>query len=347
MRKLAFFAVLALVFSSACQAAPVALFYMTNGKKSVEDFLAHSRQVGLIVPTWYEVDAAGLVTGKPNLVVLERARIEKLPVMPIVALFDKVKFHQLATSAEAQEKMNQALLSAAQKYNYAGYQIDFEEIDVADRGLLSALVAKTAEIMHDNHLQLTIATVPNMPGHAESTDYSKWMFASWRGGYDLAELAKSVDLICLMTYDQHTALTTPGPVTGWQWTIDNLEYALKFVPADKLSIGIPIYGYHWYTKVGPNAKGVDKPRVTAATVSAAGAAKLAESNHVTPQWDAEDRSAYFYFNREQLREWVFYTDARTFEARYGLVSKYALQGFCSWVLGEEDQEIWKSLPVSR
>jgi spore germination protein YaaH len=35
---------------------------------------------------------------------------------------------------------------------------------------------------------------------------------------------------------------------------------------------------------------------------------------------------------------------RTFKDRYELVQKVGLQGFCSWVLGEEDPAIWKFLP---
>lgn len=53
-------------------------------------------------------------------------------------------------------------------------------------------------------------------------------------------------LICLMTYDQHTRWTATGPVAGWTGTIANLDYALKFVPKEKLSLGIPLYGYHWF-----------------------------------------------------------------------------------------------------
>jgi spore germination protein YaaH len=45
----------------------------------------------------------------------------------------------------------------------------------------------------------------------------------------------------------------------------------------------------------------------------------------------------------QMREWMFFTDQRTFEERYHLVEKENLQGFCSWVLGEEDPDIWKLL----
>ena len=62
------------------------------------------------------------------------------------------------------------------------------------------------------------------------------------------------------------------------------------------------------------------------------------------QWDEEDRASYFWFYRAQMREWVFFTDRRTFEERYKLAEQKGLQGFCTWVLGDEDPEIWNFLP---
>jgi spore germination protein YaaH len=45
-----------------------------------------------------------------------------------------------------------------------------------------------------------------------------------------------------------------------------------------------------------------------------------------------------------MRDWVFYTDKRGFEERLNLVRDRGLQGFCSWVLGTEDPQIWSLLP---
>ena len=323
---------------------PVSLLYVGSSPESVRDFMAHSAQIGLAVPTWYQVGENGLLTGAPNPAVLERAHSEKLPVMPLIALFSKKNFHTLASSARAQEQMNQALLREARRYAYIGFQIDFENIDWTDRDLLTGLVKQTAAVLHKNGLQLSIATVPNAPGYPGAGEFSKWIYTDWRGAYDLAEIGKAVDLVCLMTYDQHTHWTMPGPVAGWQWTVENLEYALKVVPKEKLSLGIPFYGYHWYTGGPTVVNGEEKPHPMADSISAPNAALLADTYKSKLQWDEQERSTFYYFERDQMREWVYYTDARTFEARYRLVEEKGLQGFCAWVLGEEDPEIWKILP---
>ena len=96
---------------------------------------------------------------------------------------------------------------------------------------------KTADLLHKEHLQVQIDVVPYAPGHAGETAFSKWIFQEWRGAYDMKALAESVDLICLMTYDQHTHWTTPGPVGGWNWTKMNLDYGLKVVPAGEAFAG--------------------------------------------------------------------------------------------------------------
>ena len=333
---------------------PVGLFYMTSEPKSIRDFFAHSSQIDLLVPAWYEVDENGLVTGAPEPAVLAQAASERLPVMPIVALFNKKSFHLLATSATAQAQMNAALVRECKLHGYTGFQFDIEDVEWTDRDALTSLVTTTYGELHKSGLQLSIATVPNAPGYPGSGGFAKWIYADWRGAYDLAALAKVVDLICLMTYDQNTRWTTPGPVAGWQWTVDNVKYALQFVPKEKLSLGIPLYGYHWYTgapTITPSAKPgelpAEKPNPTADYISTPDALQLAHDWNGKIQWDGEDHSAWFYFYRDQMREWVFFTDLQTFKDRYDLAQQNGLQGFCSWVLGEEDPAIWTFLPMRK
>jgi spore germination protein YaaH len=280
--------------------------------------------------------------------VLEVAHKEKLPVMPIIALFNKKGFHEFAGNPNAWRRMDDAMIRESKLYGYTGFQFDFENIAWTDRDALTAIVKTSAEAMHKAGLQLSIATVPNAPGYpAGHGGFAKWIYTDWRGAFDIAEIAKYVDLLCLMTYDQQTRWTMPGPVAGWQWTVENLDYALKVVPKEKLSLGIPVYGYHWYTGAPSvdKATGEEKPNQSADYINALDATQLATAFHTKVEWDAVDHSAYFWFYRDQMREWIFYTDRRTFQDRYDLVKDRGLEGFCSWVLGAEDPEIWKSLPT--
>lgn len=350
-QRLAWLLALLLLPQAFAASHPVALFYMTSDPKSIRDFFAHSSQIELLVPAWYQVDENGLVTGAPEPAVLAQAKSEKLPVMPIVALFNKKYFHLLANNPTAQAAMNEALIRECKLNGYSGFQFDIENVDWTDRDALTAVVAATYAELHRAGLQLSIATVPNAPGYPGSGGFAKWIYTDWRGAYDLAALSKVVDLVCLMTYDQNTRWTTPGPVAGWQWTVDNLKYALQFVPKEKLSLGIPVYGYHWYTGAPtitpPTHEGelpTEKPNPTADYIGTQDALQLAHDWNGKIQWDEEDHSAWFYFYRDQMREWVFFTDLRTFRDRYELVQQNGLQGFCSWVLGEEDPAIWTFLP---
>lgn len=334
--------------------SPKALFYMTRDPSSVRAFLAHADKIDILVPTWYSVDSDGLVSGGPDPLVLQAAKDHHVSLMPIVvnAGFKQGAFHKFLTNSAAHQQMIAALVRACKENGYIGIQFDFENVYWTDRDALSAIVAETATVLHREGLQLSIATVPNAPGGPGSdTGFSAWLYENWRGAYDLKSIGEHVDLVCLMTYDQNTAWTVPGPVAGWGWTVANLDYALKSVPAAKLSLGIPVYGYHWYagtpTKDGSDPDASYKANPKADYISATDAAQLARTYDGRIEWDPADRTAWFFFYRGDLREWVFYTDVRTFRERYNLVKDRGLQGFCSWVLGAEDPGIWDLLPAHK
>ena len=337
--------VLLFVFLSTLAAAqPKALFYMTETPNSVKSFVDHADRVDILVPAWYNVDDNGLVWGGPNPAVMKTATAHHVPVMPIVALMDQAELHRLFITPSARSALIASLLGECKRNGYSGFQIDFENVDWTDRDLLSSLVADAAAALHKQNLQLTIATVPNAPGAPGSTAYSHWLYANWRGGYDLKSLAQSADLICLMTYDQNTRWTMPGPVAGYPWTLANLDYALQFVPKEKLSMGIPLYGYHWFA--GDPGKD-EKPDPTAEYIGQEQVDQYTAAYHPQVEWDSADRVAWFYFYRDDYREWVFFTDKRGFEERLKLVRDRGLEGFCSWVLGTEDPEIWSLLPTHK
>ncbi|MGI4829551.1 MAG: glycosyl hydrolase family 18 protein [Janthinobacterium lividum] len=326
---------------------PKTLFWMSNGLTSVNSFLAHKDKIGIISPTWYQIDENGMVTGEPQPVVLKAAKEAHVPILPLFALFNPEKFHKLANDEKAQDEMNRAFVRECKENGYDGINYDIEDVMWTDRDALSAMVKKTAEVLHKEHLLITIDVVPGAPGHAGETDFGKWMFQEWRGGYDLQALGAAVDLLCLMTYDQSTHWTPPGPVGGWMWTKKNLDYAVQFVPREKLSLGIAAYGYRWYAGDPGLNKKEKTPNATADYISQATAISLRDTYGGKEQWDEADHTPWFFFYRDDMREWVFYTNTRAFMDRYHLAAGDHLEGVCSWVLGEEDPGIWSALPNAR
>lgn len=339
-------AVLCLLLPLAVHArAPSAMFYMLDQQKSIDAFERHANRIDVLVPTWYAVDAHGLVSGEPNPLVMAVAKANDVTVMPIVSAGgDRAAFHQLLGDDKARRAMIDALLTQAQQYKFSGFQFDFENIAWTDRDALTLLTRETADALHKHGLQLSMAVVPYAPGHAGRGEFSKWIWEYWRGAYDLAALGKVLDLVCLMTYDQHTRWTTPGPVAGMPWTMEHLTFALKSVPKEKLSLGIPLYGYHWYAGNPVREDGKEASNIAAEYIDADISLPLARQYGATVQWDPVEHESWFYFYRDQMREWVFLPDAHAFRDRYALVKQQGLQGFCSWVLGAEDPAVWNELP---
>ena len=66
------------------------------------------------------MDAVGLVTGEPNPAVLRQAKETHIPVLPIVALFDKDVAHKLLYDFKAQDEMNAAFVRECKEDGYAG-----------------------------------------------------------------------------------------------------------------------------------------------------------------------------------------------------------------------------------
>jgi spore germination protein YaaH len=322
-------------------------FWMGNDAEAVQSFMAHKNKIDIISPTWYQIDGDGLVTGEPQPVLLKEFKKDHVTLIPLFAIFDHVKIHALIGDPKAQGAMIQSFLRECKDNGYDGVNLDVEDVMWTDKDALSAMVKKVADALHAEHLQVQIDVVPNAPGHAGETAFGKWIFEEWRLGYDLKALGEAVDTICLMTYDQHTHWTTPGPVGGWIWTKENMEYALKVIPKEKLSLGIAAYGYRWYT----GDPGLDKekktPNPTADYISGKNVIYLRDTYGGTEQWDDDDHTPWFYFYRDQMREWIFYTNERAFHDRYVLAKENGLESICSWVLGQEDPGIWTALPDKR
>lgn len=102
-----------------------------------------------------------------------------------------------------------------------------------------------------------------------------------------------------------------------------VDYAITRIPPEKLSLGIPNYGYDWPL---PYERGVTKAR----TIGNVEAVQIAIENNAAIEFDSTAMSPYFFYYRDGIRHEVWFEDVRSLQAKFRLVPEYRLRGIGYW-----------------
>jgi spore germination protein len=320
------------------------LFYYTDNVDAWESLRRNISQVSVVAPGGYSVDGDGIVWGSVDARVLELARQHGVPVMPLVVNpgFNQEMLSRFLASDAARGRAVHSLVELCRRHGYAGIQVDFENLSIDDRDAFTRFYRELADALHRERFRISVAVVHRPDDLPGATQYQKWLFRNWRAGYDLKALGEVGDFVSLMSYNQHTRRTPPGPQHGMPWLREVVEYALRHVPPEKLSMGIITNSMHWYTsqedRITP-----EMARSFSAVLSRPRATGLAERYRARWRWDEDEQVAFTWFSNAGTFEWIFLEDARSFAPRLALVDEYRLRGFSVWVLGSEDPGIWELL----
>lgn len=320
------------------------LFYYSDNVDAWNSLQRNIDQVSLLAPTGYYVDEAGVVWGDVDARVLRLAAERRVPVMPLLVNpgFNQEMLSRFLASDAARARAIASVVELCRRHGYAGIQVDFENLSMEDRDAFTRFYRELAAALHREGFRISAAVVHRPDELPGTTQYHKWLHRNWRAGYDLKALAEIGDFLSLMSYNQHTRRTPPGPQHGMTWLREVVQYALLHVPPGKLSMGIITNSMHWYTsqedRITP-----ELARSYSNVLNHARAVGLAERHGASWRWDDAEQVAYTWFANSGTWEWIFLEDARGFAPRVGLVDEYGLRGFSVWVLGSEDPAIWDVL----
>lgn len=326
-------------------------FYMLHNRKPT-DFsqTAYSRlennykKINLIISQAYQVDSKGNVSGFVNADLMSFAKEHHMHVMAMVtnADFDQAKFHRFLLNSEAQKHAITSLQQLVKQNQYYGVQFDFEDISFKDRSLLTKFYTLAIKAMHNTGAKVSVAVVPITISAPPESAFEKRKFENWSGAYDLGALGRLADFVTIMTYDQHTEGTTPGPNAAYPWVISAVEYTLHFIPANKVSLGIPTYSNYWYTGTSSGSY-TGRIFVNMDELSYREVESILNKNHVQLQWNATDKVNYAIFVHHWLNDYLYVEDAQSFAAKLSIVKKYHLRGISVFDIGNEDPSIWNLL----
>ena len=230
----------------------------------------------------------------------------------------------LTENDEIQEKVIDQLCRAVEDNGYAGVNIDFEYILPGNRIRFAQFVGRVRKRMSAGGYRTSVALAPKV------SDTQKGLLVE---GLDYYLLGESADFVFLMTYEWGYTYGPPMAVAPADKVRQVLEYAVTRIPAEKLIMGIPNYGYDWPL---PYERGLTRAR----TIGNVEAVRIAAENGAEIRYARIAQSPWFtYMSAGQSHE-VWFEDPRSIMAKLDLAGEYGLSGIGYWNLMRPFRANW-------
>ena len=243
------------------------------------------------------------------------------PILTLTPLDASGRFSNELISAvinnqQAVDTLINNLIQVMTEKRFRGIDIDFEYIKAEDRETFVQFVAQVTERMNQQGFSVSVDLAPKTSADQPGLLYEGKNYRA------IGEIANSV---LVMTYEWGYSYGPPMAVAPLTKVRQVVEYALTQIPAEKLLMGIPNYGYNWTL---PYEKGVTK----AETIGNVGAVRLAVEYGAPIQYDQEAQSPYFIYRNQGREQEVWFEDVRSISSKFALIEEFGLLGAGYWQL---------------
>lgn len=286
--------------------------------RSLETLRHQGSRIDVYADFAFQLKPDGQFTGQVNSSALQEAIAHDFSPLILFhnfngKVFDHLPLRSILSSTTSQRNCIKNMIELLPS-NIAGVHIDFEGVEGAYRIPYLAFLESLRASLHDRGLLLTIA-IP--------AKRSEWEAP----GYDFAGIGRLCDCITLMTYDEHYAGGSPGPVASLPWMTQTLDYAIRYIPNEKLLLGIPVYGYDWSSEPTLLVSMRDIPKLVADT-------------NARVLWSDQAVEPYFYYWKGRVKHTVWFENETSAKIRFGFLKSYRLRGIAIWRLGYETNRFW-------
>lgn len=281
----------------------------------------------------FPVDGRGGVEYTPG---RARAAVDvarSLGIVPLIVIsnFDGTNFNpdlaRDAMSGQTGQSTIASIVDVAVSEGFRGINIDFENMYPEDRQLHTGFMAALSDAAHARGLTLSNAMAPK---------WADWPTLPWVGTFDYAALAPFLDFTMLMTYEWGWSGGPPMAIAPVNLVRRVLDYAVTRIPARKILMGIPLYGYDW-TVPAPPGKLAD-------TVTLSQAREIAARFGEDINFDETAKAPWFrYTDTSGAQHEVWFEDVRSSVAAHSLISDYGLRGASYWNLLFDFPQNWLAL----
>ena len=285
-----------------------------------------------MAPFTYGINAQGGLLPLDDGAMISAARAHGTrPVMHLSTLtesgqFDTERGAMVLTDYALQERLIGDIMETIRSRGYVGLDVDFEYLPGYLAAAYAAFLDRLHRLLRSQGLFLWAALAPKTSAAQRGLLYE---------AHDYAAVGAAVDGVLLMTYEWGYTAGPPMAVAPLPNVRAVLDYAVTEIPAGKIFLGIPNYGYDWPL---PFVRGVTR----AQSISNQRAIELAIEHDIAIQFDETARSPFFHYTDAggTVHE-VWFEDARSMDAKLRLIAEYGFQGGGVWNLMRPFSQIWQ------
>ncbi|HWE69303.1 MAG TPA: glycosyl hydrolase family 18 protein [Acidimicrobiales bacterium] len=244
-------------------------------------------------------------------------------VVLTVTDFNQHSLDQITSDPNAPGRLSAALIAAVAAKNLDGVNFDFEGVGSADRAGLTKLITQVSNALHaaNPHWQTTMAVYASAASDLD-------------GFYDVAALAPALDGFFVMAYDMNDPVTpsATAPLVGGGYNdTETLQQFTAVVPAAKVVLGVPYYGYDWPTASGSKgapSTGPDAPLSYGVITSA---------NNPT-YWDPSTQTAWTSYLVGTQWHQTYFDNPTSMALKAQLANSFHIRGVGIWALGMDGND---------
>ena len=302
-------------------------FYVNWDDEPYESLGANADKIDVLVPMWYHVDSNGRLTvddpaEQEQVLALIKSKNPDMKVMPLVNNYDKSKeawnapqVAKLLRDPKRRAEIAQDIVTTLDEAGFDGVNIDFESFTEDDKDTLIAFMGELYPRASKAGLVVSMDVIVGSKA------------------YDHKQLAKNVDFMVPMMYDEHWKTSPPGPISSQPWFERTLQKFYTQVPPEKVVVGLGVYSYDY---------GVSGKRASSLTWQ--DAVSLAGQQGKVIEFDPKQKNAHYSYKSGAITHNVWMLDAASAFNQMAYASDTGARGYAFWRLGAEDPGLWKVVP---
>ena len=272
--------------------------------------------------TLVELDDAALIAGAHR---GGAGAVMHLSTLTPEGNFSNELAHLLLNDPDLEEALLAQVVQTMADRDYQGLDVDFEYIYPQDALAYAAFLGRLTQALNPLGYLVAAALAPKTSAGQKGTLYE---------GHSYPDIAAAVNRVLLMTYEWGYTYGPPMAVAPLPNVRQVVEYALTEMPAEKIWLGVPTYGYDWPL---PFVKGQTRAR----SLSPVEATALAADYGAEIQYDQTSQAPWFrYTDGTGTAHEVWFEDARSIQAKLALIPQYGLDGVGYWNLMRPFPQNW-------